>query len=375
MERYHVLPAPAHPRLLLPMASPAVLRGAVTHYRGLRRPPANAARSLLGVVAATGLPLSRHRVVVQVPAGTAGEVAAEDLPLATIARHLGHERLHATFGVRTGANRKATLQLLADDGASVGYAKLGWNSTANAYVETETAALTEVGGRPGLLRAPSVLAAFTQAGRPVVVVEPLPADVRGLRGPQQAPTSAELYTLTPVVRTDVPGSTAHLAALRKRLRELADDPVVSSTVGVGLSLADLVAADPRQVPVQERWHGDLTPWNCARQRDGQLWAWDWESSETDVVAGLDAVHWNFSVARESGPLDRITLAACVEQARPHLSAAGWARDDHGLVAAVYVLTVVERAAALAAREGGWERLWIQPDRLAALVAEGRALLG
>src|SRR5690606_35760237 len=113
-------------------------------------------------------------------------------------------------------NRKATMQLLDDDGVSVGYAKFGWNSTADDYVTTEARALREVGGGTGLVRAPQLLASFTHAGRPVVVMAPLPADVRGLRGREQAPTSAELYALCPIERHARPGSTVHLRAVARR---------------------------------------------------------------------------------------------------------------------------------------------------------------
>ena len=127
--------------------------------------------------------------------------------------------------------------------------------------------------------------------------------------------------------------------------------------------------------MQARWHGDLTPWNCARDSSGQLWAWDWESCEVDAVAGLDALHWEFSVLRESGPVDAISLATCLERARHHLTAAGHGRTTHGVVAAVHALTMVERAAALAAREGSWQRVWVPPAQLGRFLAEARTLLG
>lgn len=376
-ERYWVLPDATRPRLLLPVAPAPVLRAAATHYRGLRRLPANLARHLLGATATTGAPLSRHQLAVQ--ARTPQDAAT--LPLAALAQALDHPRLWATFGVRTGANRKATMQLLDDQARSVGYAKLGWNATADDYVSTEVRALGEVGGREAAMRAPRLIASFTQGGRPVVVVEPLPADVRGLRGAQQAPSSVELYALCPVERHARPGATAHLRAVGRRLdaARRAGTADVRTPAGSLLDRAGdllaLVEADRRTVPVQARWHGDLTPWNCARDASGQLWAWDWESCELDVVAGLDAVHWEFSVQREAGSVDRISLGRCVERARHHLVAAGHGRTTHGVVAALYALTVVERAATLAAREGGWDRLWITPAQVQALLDEGRALLG
>lgn len=370
-ERYWLLPGADAPRLLLPVAPPGVLRAGVTHYRGLRRLPANLARTALGVTAGTGAPLSRQQLVVRVRSPR----DAASLPLAGIARSLGLPHLWATFGVRTGANRKATLQLLDEHGRPVGYAKLGWSTTADASVRNEAHVLRTVGGRPGLVRAPGVVADLVQGGRPVVVVEPLPDDVRGLRGAQQAPTSAELHALCPVERQARPGATAHLRALGRRLEAagcVAGAGRVPQQARVLLARLD---AEQRCVPVQARWHGDLTPWNCARDSGGQLWVWDWESSEVDVVAGLDALHWEFSVAREAGPVERISLARCLERARHHLTAAGHGRTTHGVVAATYALSVAERALTLAAREGGWERVWISPAQLGGLLDEASPLLG
>lgn len=369
-ERYWLLPGAERPRLLVPVASARVQQAALTHYRGLRRAPANLARAALGIGARMGAPLSRRQLVVQV---RSDEDAAQ-LPLARIATELGHEHLFATFGVRTGANRKTTMQLLDDQARAVGYAKLGWNSTADEYVTTESHALRQVGGRPGLMRAPRLLASFRQGDRPVLVVEPLPTGVRGVRGEQAAPTSAELFALGPVERMARPGATIGVRAIARRLDVLRADPATRTVAERATVLLRRLEAYDDEVPVQARWHGDLTPWNCAREDDGQLWAWDWESSEPDVVAGLDAVHWEFSVQREAGAVDRISLAECVGRGRSHLAAAGHDRAGQGVVAAAYALTVVERAATLAARDSGWQRVWITPLQLSRLVDEAMTLL-
>ncbi len=375
-EQYWLLPGASQPRLLVPVAGAAVQRAALTAHRGLRRPATNLARAALGVVASTPAPLSRRRLVVRT------RPEAPPLPLARLAEELGRGPLHAAFGVRTGANRKATLQLLDQHGEVVGHAKLGWNATADEYVRTETEALGVVGGRPAPMRAPRLLASFMQGGRPVAVVEPLPLDVRGVRGQQPAPSPAELFALCPVVRTGEAGETAQLSAAGTRLRALAKTHR-DAGAGAGdegrmlhhaVALLDLVENDPRTVPIQARWHGDLTPWNCARGADGQLWAWDWESSEQDVVAGLDALHWEFSVRRETGGQADLSLVDCLAAARPHLDAAGVAGSVRALVAAVYVLTAVERAATLARRHGAWEPVWISRTRLSELSLEAARLL-
>ena len=375
-EEYWVLPGARRPRLLVPVAGAAVQRAALTAHRGLRRPTANLARAALGALASTPAPLSRRRLVVRT------RPDAPPLPLARLTEELGRGPLHAAFGVRTGANRKATLQLLNLRGQVVGHAKLGWNPTADEYVRTETEALRAVGGRPAPMRAPGLLASFTQGGRPVAVVEPLPLDVRGVRGRQPAPSPEELYALCPVVRTGPAAGTKHLTSLGQRLRALAasrpagaDDAAEEATLlHHAVELLDRVEADLRPVPVQARWHGDLTPWNCARGADGQLWAWDWESSEEDVVAGLDALHWEFSVRRETGGLAELGLVECLDAARPHLDAAGVAASTRPLVAAVYLLATAERAATLARQHGFWEPVWISRPRLTELAREALRLL-
>jgi hypothetical protein len=126
------------------------------------------------------------------------------------------------------------------------------------------------------------------------------------------------------------------------------------------------------LPVTGRWHGDLTPWNCARDGDGRLWCWDWEGSETDAVAGLDALHWALSVRRErAGGPEGVLLADCLGDALPYLRALGLSSDAGRLVAAVYVVTVAERAVGLAAR-AGWEHAWISPQQLTELLTQALA---
>ena len=72
---------------------------------------------------------------------------------------------------------------------------------------------------------------------------------------------------------------------------------MAAPVAAAHALLDALAGATDTLPVTSRWHGDLTWWNRARDDAGQLWVWDWESSEEDAVAGLDALHWAFSARR------------------------------------------------------------------------------
>jgi hypothetical protein len=372
-EGYWMFPTADRAKLLLPRGPRRVTSAAATNYRGMRRPSKNLGRTALGLVAAAGLPLSPAPLSVLVRDDDAG--AAERLPLRVLARALGRDRLYAATGVRSGANRKATLHLLSSTGEPVGYAKLGWSDTTDQFVRTEAAALREVGGRPGPMRAPALLAEVDYHGHPVIVTEPLPLEVRGARSKRtQPPTAQELFFLCPVHRHARIADTGHFTELAGRLGKLADDPVSGQVVTSAQPLVEQLRTQDGEVPVTSRWHGDMTPWNRARDGSGQLWVWDWESSEPDAVAGLDALHWAFSVRRPaSGRNETVDLAGCVRDSARYLRAAGVHQEAWGDVAAVYALTVLERAADLARRSGGWERLWIGPKHLALLAAQASAL--
>ena len=169
------------------------------------------------------------------------------------------------------------------------------------------------------------------------------------------------------------GDTRHFVDLRKRLTALRKDSVASAVAAACVPLVQRLEEARGRVPVCARWHGDFAPWNRARDRSGQLWIWDWESSEPDAVAGLDALHWAFSVRRPpSGRTTDIDLAGCLEAATPWLRAAGVRSEHHGHVAAVYALTVVDRAADLARRSGSWNGLWVDVDQLKTLLSQAIA---
>ncbi len=221
-ESYAAVPDLRHAQLLVPRGDNAVTAGAVENYRGLRLRRKNVMRAVVASLARRGVPVLRHPVTLQV--SRAHPEVADQLPLAVLGRALARDDLHASIGIRTGDNRKPTLALVDDQGRPVGFAKFGWDPVSDEYVRTEAEVMRAIGGRPGPMRAAGVLAETTYHGHPVLVMEPLPPDVRGAQG--VAPlTSEELYSLTPVVRSAPPRETRHLRDLAARLRGLQQDPV------------------------------------------------------------------------------------------------------------------------------------------------------
>ncbi|UMG91344.1 hypothetical protein [Nocardioides sp. TF02-7] len=210
------------------------------------------------------------------------------------------------------------------------------------------------------------------------MTEPLPPSVRAVRpGTGDDPTSVELHDLAPVVRTGSVADIGQVRTLRARLAGLTElagltgpaGDAVAEPAAWAVRLLDRASRDAPRLTVAARWHGDLAPWNTARDATGTLWVWDWESCEPDAPAGLDALHWAFSVHRETAGPGGIRLADCLTDAAPHLTALGAARRTWPALLRIYLAVTIERACGLAAADGGWQRLWIQPDQLYALTGQ------
>lgn len=371
-ERYWLVPSVARARLLVPATRPTVTGRALTNYRNLRKANVNVARFVLGVAARCRMPISRDFVAVQVRRTAA--TAADFLPVSMLSAALG-QPLFAAAGVRTGDNRKATLHLVDRAGNPVAYAKFGWNAPTDALVENEGRALRLVGGRPdGVTRAPRLITELNYGGHPVVVTEPLPLGARG--GPKNVrrPTPEEMYCLTPVVRHDRAWATRHFISLTARLQTRVENTDVGNLARASLTLASLIRANDHAFPVTSLWHGDFTPWNQARDRNGQLWVWDWEHSESDAVAGLDALHWASSKQRLAQHAEfNLDLERSLIEARAYLTAAGVQPRDRPTVASIYALTVVERACDFAAHARSWGDALIGPEGLWDLLGQATTL--
>lgn len=370
-ERYWAIPSAARVRLLVPAGPAAASRGSLVNYRRLRRWRPRSVRFAAGQAARAAIPLAPDQVAVQ----SRVRSASPALPLAALADALGHDVLYTSIGVRTGANRKATLQLVDADGSPRGYAKLAWDEATADGIRTEARSLDTVGGRDGSARAPALLASGEIAGYPYLVSAPLPESVASPRRSDPIPEPQEIAALCPIHRRAPARETAHFDALSVRITTVLTMASVGPALGAAMrDIADRVAKVDAVLAIGERWHGDLAHWNTARDAEGRLWCWDWEGSESDAVAGLDALHWAFSRERQRGDgIGRASLGRAAEAAATHLWAVGTARHDWPVVAALYALIVAERAATLAAR-AGWPQVWIDEGRLLTVLASAAEML-
>ncbi|MFH5824409.1 hypothetical protein [Georgenia sp. AZ-5] len=365
VERYLAVPS-ARPRLLVAADRPAVTAAAFVTYKRLRSRRTRWARTGYGALARTGLLGGASALEVQVLSSAARDGTAPDLPLRSIGRELGLPRLRPAIGV-LGGNRKVTLQLFDADGEPVGYAKTSWNRTTADLVRAETEALRAVAWRTGRIRVPAAIGAGEWAGRPFVVTAPLPRSVRALSDPAALPGPDTLADLMPVHRTGEVIGTGHALAVRRRLDALPHEAGTEALRGaVERAWAALVRRQA-VAGIATRWHGDFVPWNLAREGADQLWCWDWESSESDAVAGLDAVHWNVSIRRDRSAGPMAHLPGALAAAQDHLRAAGTPMASWPDVAALYAVALTERVWTYAAGSDGWSDGSITPGQLVELL--------
>lgn len=253
-------------------------------------------------------------------------------------------------------NRKPVLQVFDHAGQTLGFAKVGIDSTSYLHVTGEATNLAELGGRvPEGMVVPELLDVSTWRGNVVLVMSAL-----GTR-PQR-----------PGVRTKVP---VDLMSRFSRMFDHTHQPLTCSpfwqfhyTLCRGLEPHDMAQRlESGMQQMSERWghhsletgawHGDWTPWNMA-WRGTALQVWDFERFDKAGLVGLDVVHFvvNERMQRCGASSDTV-LAACGEAQMLTGLPAGRAEA----LAASYLLSVALRYLASAGDD---------PDS----VARGRAAL-
>jgi hypothetical protein len=323
--RWAVLPSAARPRHLVPLGPPPATAAALTGRAG--------DRGLLGRAATGALArAARWGVASVLPHGRA--VTGSPGPALTdwLADALGAARCTVAVGVGPPrANRKPVLQVLAPDGSTLAWGKVGWDPLTRGLVGDEADVLDRLGGSLGDgVTTPTVRARGAWQGAEVVLTTPLPLGRRPRRDLRPAPDLLRAVAGPPGALTPWP------AAVARRLTALRLDPGLGPVVD---RVADRL--DAAGVP-GARWHGDLTPWNVGPVPGG-LAVWDWERSAAPVPLGLDAVHASYAVTTLRGGADTTTaLATATGDATPALTALGVPEGAVPAVVAAYALELLLR---------------------------------
>lgn len=271
----------------------------------------------------------------------------------------------AVMHVRRTANRKALMQVLDQNGRTVGYAKIARDGRTAAGIRTETRVLEELAGGSERLRVPRVILAGDVDGLPYLVTEPLPHDLRAVSESSRAPSIEEFTALMPVVRWDVPAGTGHFRDLQRRAAEV--DGAGRDRRDRLARLIRTIASERATMPVASRFHGDFAFWNLGRHPGGTLWCWDFEDAADDALAGMDVFHWYVSRRREgSGARGLLETAQILAEAAPELRALGvGSRPAATVLYKTYIAEIVVRTLETA-DASGWEGVWCSPADLDAI---------
>ena len=298
------VPNARKPRLLVPAGSRRVAAGAVRRYAQPAARSARFKRDLAALALRTGADraLLRDRITV-----TGADSIEEHLRRVldrdlTVSVHIGPAR----------ANRKPVLQLLAPDGTTVGFAKLGTNALTRRLVRAETVALTALRyARLSTVVVPRVLHSGQWQGHQVLVQEALPAwRPRRPAGVRLPAAMREVAGALGVYRANLTDSPYQIE-LERRLSTV-DCPMLAAAVD------RLVERRGDTVLQFGAWHGDWAPWNMAAVADAVL-LWDWERFARDVPLGFDAVHHELQSRLERGEDAESAVGATVAGAAQRLA--------------------------------------------------------
>jgi hypothetical protein len=343
LAEYVVVPDAKRPRLLAPTRTTRVAAVAVRQYTEPQSRAARLKRHAVVTALRTGVSamLLRDRVRVTGPVeasidGYLREALGREL---SVGIHIGPAR----------ANRKPVLQLIAPEGATIGYAKLGTGPLTRELVRAETAALTAL--RDVALRrvtVPLVLHAGTWRDAQVLVQSALP--VWHPRGPMDADrlAAAMLEVAGAFGFTDGPlADSGYWGQLRQRLAAVADREEGATLARAAATLVE------RAGEVRLRygaWHGDWAPWNMAPLLDSIV-VWDWERFATGVPLGFDAVHHELQRRVRTSDA-RAAVAATVRQAPALLDPFRVAPTARPLTALLYLVDLATRYLADRQAEAG-----------------------
>jgi hypothetical protein len=300
--RYIVIPDARRARLLVPAGNRRIAAAAVARYAEVTSRASQLKRQAVILALRTGADrfLLRDRVNVSVP-----HQQAVDSIDTYLARMLGRPLAVSVHIGPARANRKPVLQLLAPDGATVGFGKLGVSTLTRRLVRAETEALTTLGAA-GLqsVSVPQVLHAGGWRGNEVLIQSALPIwaarttlstkrlaagmrEVAYCLGVESGPLASGQYWKALRARLDA--LTAASAA--RQLRVDGSDPTAEARA-LAMASEKLVDGAGAISLGYGAWHGDWTPWNMATTASSLL-VWDWERFTAGVPLGYDALHFDF----------------------------------------------------------------------------------
>jgi hypothetical protein len=346
---YLVIPDARRPKLLVPVGSRRVAVAAVRRFAEPQSRLAKFKRDAVVMALQTGTwpALLRDRVRL---VSTGSHTAGNDNIESYLTRVLGAQ--HA-LSVQIGparANRKPVLQLIAANGRTTAFAKLGTGPLTRRLVRAETAALTALSHvHLPTVDVPTVLHAGQWQGHQVLVQSALPT--------WQPRTTLTTVRLQQAMR-EIAGAcgtaqgwlatSPYWADLRNRLGQLTDSAESDQLREAARHLVEQCSDLGLRYGA---WHGDLAPWNVANTADALL-VWDWERFTPGVPVGFDAVHYELQRQIQDGVDAMAAVESTVRQAGSLLFPFDVAPDSAEVVALLYLIDLAARYLADRQAEAG-----------------------
>jgi hypothetical protein len=333
LHRFAVLPSTRRPRIAA-TDSRAALAATVRRFSHSTGIGGRSARIALAAAIRMGaLQLVPHHGLAVIGAdGTEGD--REGSVLARLAEIFDTE---VSIGISVGAvraNRKPVLHVLAPDGRSLGFAKLGFSPLARRLVRAEAANLRLLAGHGFRhLELPRVIHDGPWNGHELLVMTALPAPLRRRHAQAELPVPAmaelaECQGTTTMSLAESPWLDGVMAASAGRR---------DSSAGRFQSLLEQLRRRHGDEPVRfGSWHGDWGPWNMAWAGD-RVRLWDWERFAGGVPFGLDAIYYAVPLTEA-----RPDLAQLRESAVRALAPFSLDRHESGLLLPLYVIALCAR---------------------------------
>ena len=363
-EQYWLVPNAEKAQLLVPHDRRVATR-TLSDYAGLRPLKTRLVRHGLAALTMAGAPLSRRSLRIIAPVGSPMTTVQE------IGAMVGSPDALATFGVRTAANAKPTLELRDPRGEAIGFVKLAWNSLTRYSIENEAAAIATMGRDSRFaIAAPKVLVRGTIHGRPFLMTQPLPRGIRHVPADYRSLSRDEALGPGSVHRRGLFQGTEQYKKVRAQL-SMSMSATPESLVTRARGLAELIANSSVAIPIANFWHGDFVWWNAGRDLRDRLWLFDWETADRDVPAGLDTLHWFTHTKDAENPHSVVErMKDSLDYAGPLLRSLGHSRGSVATLAAWYAVTLVANEIRLAESLESWERVKHSPDTLERVLTWG-----
>lgn len=255
--------------------------------------------------------------------------------------HLGEimGREDLSFAMSVGPprpNRKPVIQIIAPSGATLGFAKIGWNPITARLVRDEAGYLQTVErDRLSLLEVPTLIHHGEWKGLTVTILSPIAFGPAALFLSTE-PSAGIIEEIAGIglsrERASLGGS-----GLVSRLREHTMQLLPPADALATAALEQIVERYGHLDAEMGQWHGDFGPWNVAPGRQGRFAVWDWERAGGPQLIGMDLFHYHFQREHFGGGSVEQGLRLAVSGTRPAVSSIQGRDFPMGSVASIYLL--------------------------------------